>query len=231
MEPIHGKDVLVSILVDGDFIPVLCATDMTFSCSQEVLLATSADTGKWRRKRLRDLSEWRVDVSGLTKINNSDGQAGFFYLLLENIRGTEQIIQLMFEDADDNTQVIEGTVLIPDLSINGNVGSFADVNVTFEGTGEFDIGNVDSDVDSDLCDDLDSDTWTMAEGADSISGLGQEGKSFAGKEILEVDYEGTQYDYTSGAPANREYAYDGTNVSFETEAPEGGVKIFVLWKS
>lgn len=229
MEPIHGRDILLSIKVGDEFFPVLCAIDMTFNCSQEVLLATSVDTGIWRRKRLRGLSEWSVQMSGLSKINNTDGQVSFFWLLQENIRGSEQIIQIMFEDADGNTQVLEGVVIIPQLSINGNVGSFADANVSFEGTGPVEIGGPISDIDSDLCDDLESDVWILAEGEFAVSGLGAEGKSFAGKVILEVDREGTQFDYAA-TPGNREYGYEGTEVSFVNAGNPDGEKIFVLWK-
>lgn len=235
MEPIHGTDILLSMKIGASFIPVLCAIDMTYTCSQEVVLATSASTGKWRQKRLRGLSEWSVSLTGLTKIDNTDGQVSFFYLLQENIRGSEQLIQIMFEDADGNTQILEGTVIIPELSINGNVSSFADVSVLFEGTGAVEIteavsGGGGESGESDLCDDLFSDTWVMAEGESSISGAGQEGRSFAGHEILEVDVEGMQYDYKSGTPGNREFGYDGTNISFEIPAPEGGQKVFVMWK-
>lgn len=230
MEPIHGRDTLLSIQIDAEFYPVLCAVDMTFTCSQETILATSADTGIWRRKRLRNLSEWNVSVSGLTKIDNTDGQVSFFYLLQQNIRGSEQIIQIMFTDADGNTQVLEGTVIIPSLSINANVNSFDDATIVFEGAGEVTIQEAVSDVESDICDELLSDTWTMAEGENSISGLSPNGKSFAGKEILEVDVEGTQYDYTAGTVGNRQYGYNGTDISVEIAAPEFGQKVFVLWK-
>lgn len=230
MEPIHGKDILLSIKVGDEFIPVICAIDMTFTCTQEVLLATSVDTGIWRRKRLRNLSEWNVQVSGLSKIDNSDGQVSFFYLLQENIRGSEQTIQIMFEDSDANTQVLEGVVIIPQLTINGNVGSFADATISFEGTGAVEIGIPISDVDSDLCDDLVSDVWVLAEGEFAINGAGQEGNSFAGKDILEVDREGTQYDYTNGSPGNREFAYDGTDISFADAGITDGEKVYVLWK-
>lgn len=230
MEPIHGKDTLLSIKIDAEFYPVLCAVDMTFSCSQETILATTVDTGIWRRKRLRNLSEWNVSISGLTKIDNTDGQVSFFYLLQQNIRGSEQIIQIMFTDADGNIQVLEGTVIIPSLSINANVNSFDDANIVFEGAGEVTIQEAVSDVESDICDELLSDTWTMAEGENSISGVGEGGKSFAGKEILEVDVEGTQYDYSATTPGNREYSYNGTDISVEAAAPEFGQKVFVLWK-
>jgi predicted secreted protein len=230
MQPIHGKDVLVSLKIDEIFRPVLCATDMSFNCTQELVLATSADTGKWRKKRLRGLSEWSVSVNGLSKIGNNDGQVSFFYLLQENIRGTEQIIQMMFEDEDGNTQVLEGTVVIPSLSINGNVNSFADASVLFEGAGSVDIVEPVSDVESGVCEELESDTFTLAEGATFVSGVGQEGKSFAGKEILEVDREGSQYDYADGSPGNRQYAYNGTNISFESAGNPGGETVFVMWK-
>lgn len=235
MEPIHGTDILLSLKIGASFIPVLCAIDMTYSCSQEIVLATSASTGKWRQKRLRGLSEWNVSLTGLTKIDNSDGQVSFFYLLQENIRGSEQIIQIMFEDADGNTQVLEGTVLIPELSLNGNVSSFADVSVVFEGTGPVEITEAvsggDQSGESDLCDQLVSDTWLVVAGNSNISGAGQQGRSFAGKEILEVDRSGLSHDYTSGAPGNMQYGYNGTLITFDSTNPfNEGETIFVLWK-
>lgn len=235
MEPIHGTDILLSLKIGASFIPVLCAIDMTYNCSQETVLATSASTGKWRQKRLRGLSEWSVSLSGLTKIDNTDGQVSFFYLLQENIRGSEQIIQIMFEDNLGNTQILEGTVIIPELSINGNVSSFADVSVLFEGTGAVEITEAVSgggeSGESDTCDDLMSDTWLVVAGNNNITGAGQEGRSFAGHEIIEVDREGLQHDYTDGTPGNRQYGYDGNLVTFDPANPfNEGETIFVIWK-
>lgn len=224
MQPIHGNNILVSIQIDEEFIPVLCAVSMTFNCSQEIVLATTIDSGKWRKKKLRNLSDWNVSVTGLTKIDNTDGQVSFFWLLQENIRGTEQTIQMMYDDEDGNIQVLEGTVLIPSLSLDGNVNSFADASITFEGSGSFTIEQPVSDVQSALCDDWDSDTFDLAEGETSVSG------AFAGKEIIEVDREGTQYDHTTGTPGNREYSYNGVNINFEIEGALGGEKVFVIWK-
>lgn len=236
MRPIEGKDVLVSILVEGEFLPVMCAIEMSFQCSQEVLLSTTIDTGIWRRKRLRQLSEWSVTVTGITKIDNTDGQASFFYLLQENIRSQEQTIQMMFEDEDGNTQVLEGVVVIPELSLTANMTGFMDTSITFEGAGDVGIepvvsggGNGSGESgESGECDVLFSDTWLMAEGETTITGPGNEGRSFAGKEILQVAREGMQYDYTNGTPGNREFGFDGTTITFRD--PSAGETVFVLWK-
>lgn len=224
MQPIHGSNVLVSILIDAEFVPVLCAIDMNFTCEQDIVLATTIDSGKWRKKKLRNLSDWNVTVSGLTKIDNADGQISFFWLLQENVRGSEQTIQMMFEDDDGNVQVLEGQVLIPSLSINANVNSFSDVNVVFEGTGSVTIEQPVSDVLSEVCEDWTSDTFDLAEGATSVSG------AFAGKTIIEVDREGMQYDHTTGVPGNREYSYNGINITFDVAGLPGGEKVFVVWK-
>jgi hypothetical protein len=174
-----------------------------------------------------------VTLNGLTKIDNTDGQISYFYLLQENVRGTEQTIQIIFEDTDGNIQVIEGTVLIPDITFNSSVGSFSDVNVTFEGSGRFTIEQSLSGAQSGsgLCETILSDTWIMAAETNSISGAGNEGRSFAGMDILEVDREGTQFDYTSGSPGNREFSFDGTNIIFQDDVPAGQTEtVFVLWK-
>lgn len=230
MEPIHGNNCLLSIKVDDTFYPVLCAIDFTFSVRQEMVLATTVDTGVWRQKRNRGLSEWSVTISGLTKIDNTDGQISFFYLLQESVRAQVQTIQAMFEDSDGNTQVLEGLVIMPEMSINANVNSFADASIVFEGAGEVVVQEVVSEPLSEMCEQIYSDTWEAVAGETTISGTGQEGRSFAGKEIIEVVREGMQYDYTDGAVGNRMYGYNGTTVTFEVPFMDGE-RVYVMWKA
>jgi hypothetical protein len=146
MTNIHGNDVILYLLVDAVYYPILCATDMNFSVKQDVVLATSANTGIARKKKLRGLYEWTVTTSGLTKVNNNDGQISFFYILQESVRGTEQEIKIEFDDEDGNEQVITGTVIIPDLSISAPTSDFSSADITFEGSGEFEMNPIEPPV-------------------------------------------------------------------------------------
>jgi|GEM_PF-4521371 len=143
MTPIFGYDAVVSLIVDAVAYPIFCATDMALRVKQDVVLATTASSGIARHKRLRGLYEWSVTTSGLTKINNSDGQISFFYLLQESVRGVQQTIQIDFSDAEGNDHSISGTVIIPELGINGPATDWSTADITFEGTGEFSMAAVD----------------------------------------------------------------------------------------
>lgn len=227
-----GRDVNVEALVNGTYITIGCAVSCSFEFENEIIGKTDVNAGLFRKKRVR-ISDSRGSVQGLTMINNTTTRLSAFYFLQEAVRRSEQTMRFVFVDQAGDTRYISGLFLVRALSLSGDQSGFSEFDLQLEGTGNITIGTVDSPgADSGLgCPDIDSDTWVMDESENSISGVGQEGKAFAGKEILEVDVEGTQYDYTDGSPGNREYAYDGTDISFETAAPEGGQRVFVIWKT
>lgn len=228
MQPIQGKDVVVSMLIEDNYYPIFCGTDMTFSLVQDVVLASSASTGSFRRKRLRQLSEWTVTVNGVSKIDNTDGQISFFYLLQQAVRGQEQTIQVYFTDDDGNEQAITGSIIIPDLNITGPYDSFSDASVTMVGSGEFELNEVEPPVPPTLK----SDHWLTTPGENSISGASQysQATDLENKTIIAVMREGTQFNYTNGTPGNREYGYTGTAITFDSTNPfNTGETVFVIW--
>jgi hypothetical protein len=231
---IFGKDVNVEALVNGVYVTIGCATTISFEFENELIARTDVNAGLNRKKRVR-LSDSRGSVQGLTMIENTSTRLTAFHFLQEAVRRSEQDMRFVFMSEDGDSRVIAGKFLVQALSLTGDHSGpgFSEFDLRLEGTGGITIGTVDSPGDdSGLgCPDMDSDTWVMEEGQTSISGLGQEGKSFAGREILEVDVEGLQYDYKDGAPGNREYAYNGTEISVEIPAPEGGQRVFVIWKT
>lgn len=229
---IQGKDVNVEALVDGVYITIGCAVSISFEFENELIAKTDVNAGLNRKKRVR-MSDSRGSVQGLTMIDNTATRLTAFHFLQEAVRRSEQTMRFVFMGEND-TRYITGLFLVQALSLTGDHGGpgFSEFDLRLEGTGGITIGTVDSGSESGLgCPDIDSDTWVMDEGESSVSGAGLQGKSFVGKQILEVDVEGLQYDYKDGAPGNREYAYDGTNISFETQAPEGGQRVFVIWKT
>lgn len=226
---VHGRDVSVEALINGDYIAIGCAVSCSFEFENEIIGKTDRNAGLNRKKRVR-ISDTRGSVQGLTTIESSATRLTSFHFLQEAVRRSENDMRFVFIDEANNTRYVQSLFLVKALSLTGDVSAFSEFDLQLEGTGGITIGTVDP-VPDIICPELFSDTWTMAEGENSISGLGQEGRSFAGNEIIEVDVEGTQYDYSSIAPGNREYSYDGTNISFEIAAPEFGQKVFVVWKA
>lgn len=125
-------DTVVSMLVDGVYYPIFCATGMSLNISQDTVLATTVDSA--RVPRLRGLYNWEISVSGLTKVAN-DGQISWFYLAQQSIRGVEQTIKFDAYDKDGNIQTISGQMIIPALGFASSAGNFATADVTFVGAG------------------------------------------------------------------------------------------------
>lgn len=226
---VHGKNVSVEALIDGDYIAVGCAVSFSYEFENEIIGKTDRNAGLNRKKRVR-ISDSRGSVQGVTTINNSATRLTSFYFLQEAVRRAEQDMRFVFTDQANNTRYVQGLFLVRSLGFSGETSSFSEFDLQLEGTGDITIGTVEPPAES-ICPELFSDTWVLAEGETSISGLGQEGRSFAGNEIIEVDREGLQYDYKEGSPGNREFSYDGTNISFEIAGNEFSEKVFVIWKA
>lgn len=225
---VNGKDVSVETLVGVDWIATACAVSCSFEFENELIGKTDVNAGLFRKKRVR-ISDTRGSLQGLTTINNNS-KLSIFYYLQEGVRRTELTMRFVFTDESNDVRYVQGVFLVKTIGLTGESSGFSEFDLQLEGTGNIIIGTV-NEISDTTCPELFSDTWTMAEGETTISGLGQEGRSFAGTEVLEVDREGMQYDYTSGTPGNRQHGYDGTEISFQNEAAEGGEKVFVVWKA
>ena len=236
-----GRNVNVETLVDGNYIVVGCAVACAFEFENELIGKTEVNAGLFRKKRVR-ISDTRGSVEGLTTLENSTTRLTIFYFLQEAIRRTEQTLRFVFLDEGGFTRYITGVFLIKTVNINSDVSAFSEFDLQLEGTGNVDIGVVlppgsgsgddSGDSGAEFCPELFSDYWETVEGETSISGLGTEGRSFADQQVLEVDREGTEHELASGSPGNREYAYDGTEISFDTANPfNAGERIFVIWKA
>lgn len=224
MRAIYGDEAEVSLWYDGQYYPIFCASDFSFNYRQDVLLGTSRTTGIARVKRLRGLYEFSVSLNGLTKIDNTDGQISFFWLL-QQATG-EQQIKIAFEDEDGNTKNITCDVIIPEMSIGGNVTSFLSASVVFEGSGTYTIDDTDPPTAGD-----EFPLWlpTVA-GETSVTHA-----DLGGATILLVGRETMGYTKTTGTPSGRQFKYtDNTTsgtIEFDPNVPfESGEVVYVLYR-
>lgn len=228
MTPIHGRDCLLSIDIDGEFLPALCATDFTLNVRQDIVLATAPGTGFWRQRRRKGISEWDVSLSGLTKVDNSDGQISWFYLVQESVRGSVLTIQLLYEDESGNTVVITGDALIPEMSLSAPVQGFTSGTIGFVGTGGFTQETNVPVAPSGVCAVQETIYTTLAEGETSVTDALL---TTDNAEVLWVTRSGFGLSYTTGTPINDQYAVDyatGT-ISFAADNPGNGEPIGIGW--
>lgn len=237
-----GRNVNVETLVNGDYIVIGCAVSCAFEFENELIGKTDVNAGLFRKRRVR-ISDTRGSVQGLTTLQNSTTRLTIFHFLQEAIRRTEQTLRFVFLDEGGFTRYITGIFLVKTVQISSDASAFSEFDLQLEGTGgNIDIGVVippggeespgESPGEGDICPELFSDYWETVEGESTISGIGVNGRSFADQQVLEVDREGTEHELATGSPGNREYAYDGTTISFDATNPfNAGERIFVIWKA
>lgn len=232
MSVILGKDVALQLKVDGDYATIGCAVSCTFEFTNELIGKTDVNAGLFRKKRVR-MSDCRGSVQGVTLSDSTATRLSPFFVLQEGIRRSELDMRFVYTDQSGNDKVISGLFLVQTISLVADASAFTDFDISLEGTGGIDISdvNIPGDV---VCDEMFRDTWRLAEGATSISGLGTvDGLSFAGKRIIGVYREGDEYDPAT-VVGNRNYVYDLTSISFLNPGnpadPDTGLEsIFVIF--
>lgn len=131
MTVIHGNNVKAYL----DSLLVFCGKTLTFSETRTTIESVGT-TGLWTYNRVNKKS-WQVEISGLTKIDSTDGPLDYFTLVNSDFAYSFHTLLVTFEDADGNQRSIAGTVFPAKSSINSPVKSFAEASVTLVGTGPY----------------------------------------------------------------------------------------------
>lgn len=225
-----GRNVSLEANIDGSYIGIGCAATTTFRYVNEIIGKTDVNAGLFRKKRVR-ISDFSASVSGLVTLYNTTAKVSAFYYLQEAIRRSENDLRFTYTDEGGVSRVISGLFLVETHEMTHDYEGFAEFDIEFQGTGDLTISDLPSPADPD-CFEAFSDWWTGNEGASTIAGTGDAGKSFAGHEILEVVREmGPPLSYTAGTPGDREYAFDGTTITTWSGNPySAGERIFVIWQ-
>lgn len=230
---VFGRDMIMEAKVSGEYLPVACADSCSFTFQNELIAKTDVNAGLFRKRRVR-ISDCSMSVSSLLVLENST-KVSPLYFLQEAVRRIEQDLRITFTDEAGVQKQIQGIFLLESGQISGEVSGFSESDLEFQGTGGFTISDVVDDSGSGgIPGDVDWDWWEGVEGENTITGTGYYGRSFAGKDIIEVDREGLQYDEVVGTPADgeRQYSQDGTTITFPTGNPfEAGTRVFVIWQN
>lgn len=198
MKVLKGKQGVLAIRIDGVFQDVLCAVEVSFQFDHEEILKTSRNSGKFIERETR-LCDWGINLTGLTKIDNTDGQVAFFWLLQQSVRGTAQYVRLRYTDDDSNVRNITGYVLIKQGQLASVVGGFSMASVFFPGTGAYDPDNVEGYTPSDLY----KIYLATTPGAYEVSDAALDDAL----EIMLVLREDGGYKEVSGAPSGKQFKY------------------------
>jgi hypothetical protein len=233
-EVIYSDDCTMEILFDTNWYPILCQSEFRFKLAQEVITKTGPNSGLFKEKTTR-LSEGSASVSGLSPINNGTN-ISVFYLIQESVRTQPQTIRFKYYDQVGVSKQISGSVVLTNTEIGATIGDFVQATVDMEFSGAVTIEDVTAPPPGTI--QIYADWWATTPGQNWIDGYSnsyQFGYTIEGKTILEVDRDGSQYDflgYSSGIPVgNRQANYNSTTHRLEFENNfNAGETVFLIFK-
>lgn len=227
---VHGKNVAFEMLEVDNYIPLLCATDCTYSRNVEFVEKTGPTSGgsrEWKRR----LHEHISTVSGLTEINNSTTHLSFFYLLSIT---AEKTFRMTFEDEVGNLYSLTGPGLLGTMGINGPAADFSNGTIEVRWNGQPDTTVILPPAEPGVYELYINESNGLVVGATDVSHVDLEA---TGVEVLGSVRTGTGLIQVGGTPAagSQEFRFiggtgNGTIVTDSTNPYNAGEWIYVLYK-
>lgn len=207
---IFGDNCLLQIDIDSEWYDVFCSKSMSFDWVQEEIETTSINSSK-SREYVPGMSSGTATASGVTKIDNSEGEISWPYLFQTSIRSTILSMRVYMVAEDGDTLQISFDGFIINLGLTGDVSQFSQSAVTFRITGTPVVEEI---VNPPLPGELQELYLELAEGATSVSD-----PLLDDVEIFLVHREHIQYNEVSGTPGGEEFQYNDASNSINFLLP------------
>lgn len=159
MSFILGKDVILSVLVDGNYVPICCAKTCKLTTTAEIAGKSTIGSGLWKENKALNMS-FTLSSDGITTLDSNTN-----LYTLRQLQFALQPVQVQFETIQDNVAIVyTATCLIQTVDESGTSNDAGTYNAQFIGTGEllmdlidlllmppddFDITNVFTPIDGD----------------------------------------------------------------------------------
>lgn len=215
---IQGNNVHIFKYIDAAPFEVVCATDVVFELNQELIGATTPDSGRFKEVRPR-LKEFFVTISGASTSHN-DGDISVFYLLSEDHVQEVQDLEIIYTNNEGSDVSVRGSFFIETLNISGPAGASSLYEIRLRSWGEYTSTELaDPEV---LGINITSDTFGI------VGGVVQNNDwiGLTSANIIEVCREGTEQ-----LSMNLPYTFDGVTgtITPDPDTTIDGQLIFVIW--
>jgi len=215
---IQGKNVHVFKYIDAAPYEIVCGTNVVLEFQQEVIGATTPDSGRNLEKRAR-MRSITATISGATTSTN-DGNLSVFHFLDEDVFGEPQDLEVIYTDNNGTDRSVRGYFIIERLPITGEAGNSSTYDINLQSSGGYTV--------SDLIDpvvtgeNVKSDSYTVASGKISDS----EWIGLSAANIIAVYREGSEQ-LSIGLP----YSFNsGTGeITPDAGTTMDGQRMFVIW--
>lgn len=213
---IEGNNVHVFKYVDAAPLEIVCATTMSLKIVQELIGATTPESGTAREKRPR-LIEYFLSLGGATTSEN-DGDVSIFYMQ-NKIREVHDL-EIVYTDNNGDDKTFRANFYTADQTINGNSGEASTYDINLEGSGDYEESTLPDPVVSGTS--VKSDSYTVASGKIQDN----EWIGLSAANIIEVCREGSEQ-LSLGLP----YSFNSITGEITPDAATtiDGQRMFVIW--
>lgn len=227
---VQGKNIIIYLLYDGQYYPVFCAKSATLIQEQEDIEITSVNSGNDREFE-PGMTVTKLDVAGVTTLNNSYSRISVLYLMQLSVRRTTQSLKIYLVDNNGAEIQITFDAIITSNSFTKDLGgAFSQSATSFKVTGPITITTPIDPPGAEVVKDPLYIDCVAGESSVHHDLLEQDNVT-----ILHVDRSGTGHTETNGTPGNLEFKFTGGagngDISFDTTNPfNAGEVIYVLYK-
>lgn len=202
-----GKNVIVSMLVDGNYYPIFCGKTAALDLNQDKIEVTHVNSNA-HRNFVPGMSDSQLTVQGVTLINNDDHKVSVNYLSQLAIRRSINTYRVLMTDQDGTNLSILLSAFVLNTNLSRDVVAWSQSSVTLQVTDDWEFSSVIPPPVIPNCEEQDPIYGTLADGsavftsALLIQGVGET------ITILNISRSGTNYYETSGTPGNLEFKYN-----------------------
>lgn len=202
-----GKNVIFSMLVDGNYYPFFCGKTGVLDLNQDKIEVTHVNSGA-HRNYVPGMSDSQFTVTGVTLINNDEHKVSVAYLDQLAIRRSINTYRVLMTDQDGTTLSISFSAFVLNTNLSRDVVSWSQSSATFQITDDWTFSSIIPSPVIPVCEEKDPIFDSLADGATVytnallIQGVGET------LTILGVSRSGTTYYETTGTPGNLEFKYN-----------------------
>ena len=216
---IQGKNVHVFKHIDISMFEIVCGTDVVIEINQEMIGATTPDSGRFREVRPR-MIDMAMTISGVTTSTNDGDLSYFHFLEIDNLIDVQDL-EVVYTDNNGTDTAIRGNFYIETTSINGPADNSSGYEIRLRSWGEYAVTILVDPTDTGG-DNIDSDSYIVAGGV--IQDNDWIGLTDANIKL--VCREGTEQ-----LSMNLPYTFDGVTgtITPDVGTTIDGQRMYVLW--
>jgi len=215
---IQGKNVHVYKFIGVTPFEIVCGTDVVVNIEQELIGATTPDSGGFKETRPRIIG-MTCNVSGITTSDN-DGDLSYFHFIdTTNIRAVQDL-QIVYTDNNGSNRTIRANFYIENTNISGPADGSSAYELNFRAWGDYAVDIlVDPTVSGES---VKSDSYTVASGKVSDS----EWIGLSSSNIIGVWREGTEL---TSMGLSYSVNFSTGEITPDAGTTMDGQKVFVIW--